>query len=228
MSNAVALFANKVIFVLSGYAGAGKNAICAELAQRTFGHRHVRLHTLISGATRPMRAGERQGVDYNFMPENEFLRRRAGGEFLESVRIEVKDSETGENRVRYYGLEKSELARIPPDKPGLTHLNIDGGLAIHEICPNAVLIIVKADEDDERGLKIIEDRMVGRGDPEDKIRERLIVARDESRRIPGLLRRRVYRHVIINRPDGLTAAVEHAALIVETELDRIQSAATTA
>jgi len=65
------------LVVISGPSGAGKTSVCRALKQRP------EIEFSVSATTRPMRAGERDGVDYHFLDRAEFERRVAAGEFLE-------------------------------------------------------------------------------------------------------------------------------------------------
>jgi len=65
------------LVVISGPSGAGKTSVCSALKQRPG------VEFSVSATTRPMRAGERAGVDYHFLARAEFEARAARGEFLE-------------------------------------------------------------------------------------------------------------------------------------------------
>jgi guanylate kinase len=69
--------ANGQLIVLSGPSGSGKTTLGDRL-ERDYGCEYV-----VTATTRPPRAGERPGVDYQFMTREEFERRLAAGEFLE-------------------------------------------------------------------------------------------------------------------------------------------------
>ncbi len=56
-----------ILFVVSAPSGAGKTSLCRELIDSV-----ADLEQSISFATRPMRAGEQDGVDYHFVPSNTF------------------------------------------------------------------------------------------------------------------------------------------------------------
>jgi guanylate kinase len=63
--------------VVSGPSGAGKTSVCRALKERPG------VEFSVSATTRPMRAGEREGVDYHFLTRTEFEVRVRRGEFLE-------------------------------------------------------------------------------------------------------------------------------------------------
>ena len=66
------------LLVLSSPSGGGKTTIARSLLQA-----RDDLGYSVSATTRPMRDGERDGVDYHFIERREFLRRVEAGEFLE-------------------------------------------------------------------------------------------------------------------------------------------------
>ena len=70
------------VIVISGPSGAGKTT----LVRQVFDH-FPQLVSSISATTRPPRPGEKHGIDYYFLSSEEFLRRRAAGDFLESCEV---------------------------------------------------------------------------------------------------------------------------------------------
>ena len=64
------------MIVLVGESGSGKTSIEKELVG-TFGYEKILMHT-----TRPIRAGEKEGVDYHFCGDDEFGCRGKEGEYL--------------------------------------------------------------------------------------------------------------------------------------------------
>ncbi|MEO0131392.1 MAG: hypothetical protein ABIK73_00400 [candidate division WOR-3 bacterium] len=82
------------LFVLVGPSGVGKTSLC-RLAVKTRGN----LSYAISATTRAPRPGERDGQDYYFLSLEEFLAKKARGEFIETTRIYNS----------YYGLLRHEL-----------------------------------------------------------------------------------------------------------------------
>jgi guanylate kinase len=65
------------LVVISGPSGAGKTSVCRALKQRP------EVEFSVSATTRAMRAGERDGVDYHFLTQEDFQRRVAENQFLE-------------------------------------------------------------------------------------------------------------------------------------------------
>ena len=81
--NAVPYFGRRgLIFVLSSPSGAGKTTISRELLRLD-----DNLVMSVSTTTRPKRAGETEGVDYNFVGDKTFERMTAGAEFLEHAHV---------------------------------------------------------------------------------------------------------------------------------------------
>ena len=71
-----------LIFVLSSPSGAGKTTISRELLRLD-----DNLVMSVSTTTRPKRAGETEGVDYNFVDEKTFTRLTKDGAFLEHAHV---------------------------------------------------------------------------------------------------------------------------------------------
>jgi len=71
-----------VLFVISAPSGTGKTTVARRLVAQI-----ERLEFSVSYTTRPMRAGEAQGVDYHFVDRSEFESMQKAGEFLESADV---------------------------------------------------------------------------------------------------------------------------------------------
>ncbi len=70
------------LYILSGPSGAGKTTIAHALLRRIAG-----LKFSVSCTTRPPRPGEREGVDYVFISEEQFAALVAAGKFLEHASV---------------------------------------------------------------------------------------------------------------------------------------------
>ncbi|HOX26025.1 MAG TPA: guanylate kinase [Candidatus Krumholzibacteria bacterium] len=105
-----------MILLISGPSGAGKSTVYHELLRRD-----PRLGFSVSTTTRPARAGEKDGVDYDFVDDAEFDRLVAAGAFLEWAR--VHDRRYGTRRDQVAALEAA--GRIP-----LLDIDVQGGVQV--------------------------------------------------------------------------------------------------
>jgi len=71
-----------ILFTVSAPSGAGKTSLLAELVKQL-----PDIRVSVSHTTRAMRPGERDGIDYHFVTEPEFLAMLDQAEFLEHARV---------------------------------------------------------------------------------------------------------------------------------------------
>jgi len=104
-----------ILFVVSAPSGAGKSTLCDALRQTpSFVYS-------VSCTTRPPRAGEIEGEDYQFVTEKEFLRRVEAREFLEHAQVHG----------HYYGTLKAPLiANLKKGVDVLIDIDTQGAAAI--------------------------------------------------------------------------------------------------
>lgn len=171
------------VVVISGPSGVGKTTILRRILTRL-----PQLIASISATTRPPRAGERDGIDYHFLSQPEFDRRRDGGDFLECCRVY--------GRQHWYGTLTSEVApRLAAGDWVVLEIDVEGTLSILERYPEAVTIFVEPSEPDD-----LEQRLVARGtETPEAMARRLEVAHRELKEAHR------YRHRVIN--DQVDAAV---------------------
>ena len=70
------------LIVLCGPAGVGKGTVLGRVREQ-----HPEIWLSVSATTRQPRPGEVDGVNYFFMPEQEFIDKEAAGEFLETADV---------------------------------------------------------------------------------------------------------------------------------------------
>ena len=116
------------VYILSAPSGTGKTTIGQRLlAELPF------LERVITATTRPPRPGERHGVDYYFLKEEEFLKRIREGFFLEWAKVYSY----------YYGSPKSEVERIlSKGKDALLIIDVQGAFQVKRRLPNAITIFL--------------------------------------------------------------------------------------
>jgi guanylate kinase len=104
-----------ILFVVSAPSGAGKSTLCDALRQTP------NFVYSVSCTTRPPRAGEIEGEDYQFVTEKEFLSRVEAGEFLEHAKVHD----------HYYGTLKAPLiANLKKGVDVLIDIDTQGATAI--------------------------------------------------------------------------------------------------
>ena len=88
---------SKQVVVIAGPTGSGETTITNEIVRRF----PMRVQRLVTATTRRPRADEKNGVDYYFITEEDFMRYKKEGGILESTYIL--------NRNTYYGTYASDL-----------------------------------------------------------------------------------------------------------------------
>ncbi len=177
------------LFVFSGPSGAGKGTLVKALLTR-----RPDIVLSVSATTRPARPGERNGVDYQFIPTRTFLEMRDRGEFLEWAEVYGN----------HYGTPRGPVETgMASGRDVLCEIDIQGAMAIKRALPQAVLVFIEPPSLDELFM-----RLRGRGteDPE-TLSRRLKAAYEEVKRKGS------YDHIVVN--DDLDAAVGELERIIE-------------
>jgi len=183
------------VLVLSSPSGGGKTSIAKNLLQA-----RDDLGYSVSATTRPIREGEREGVDYHFISRDEFLRRREAGEFLESATY-------GGN---LYGTLRSEIDRLfAKGRHAVLDIEIEGARQIRKSFPNSLHVFVLPPS-----AEVLVHRLAGRNtEPRDAMRARITRAADELSAVAE------YDYAIVN--DDLVLAVAQVAAILDAEARRV-------
>jgi guanylate kinase len=165
------------LVVISGPSGVGKSTVVRALMERLAD----RVHLSTSATTRPSRAGEQDGIEYHFLTDAEFARRREQGQFLECIEVF--------GRGHWYGTLWSEVR--PSLKAGkwvILEIDVEGAQRVLRQFPEAITLFIRPDS-----LKELERRLRNRGtETEEAIERRLAVARRE------LELKSQYDHILVN------------------------------
>jgi guanylate kinase len=181
------------LVVISGPSGAGKSTVVREVLARYPG----RLRLSVSATTRPPRPGEQDGVEYHFLDDTEFARRRAAGDFLECIEVF--------GRGHWYGTLWSEVRpSLAVGQWVILEIDVAGAQHVLGQFPEAVTIFIHPGD-----MAELERRLRSRGtEQEDAIQRRLDVARRELE-LAGR-----YEHQVVN--ETVPAAVAEICQILES------------
>lgn len=185
-----------IVFILSAPSGAGKTTIWRAALDRIPG-----IEFSVSLTTRKPRGNEAHGTDYHFVSEDEFIRRRDGGELAEWA--QVFDAS--------YGTLRSPLDEaVRCGRDILLDIDIQGAAQIRAKYSHdavAVFVLPPSFED-------LAQRLRKRGtESEDAIARRLARSREEARAYSG------YDYLIIN--DNVDDSVERFRGVVNAERSRV-------
>ena len=151
----------------------------------------------VSATTRSPRAGEKDGVSYYFLTEDEFTAKVEAGEFLEWANVHS----------HRYGTLISEVERnIQNGTSVLLEIDVQGGLAVREKYPDAILVFIEPPS-----LEELASRLFGRG-TEDKETIELRL----NNAVHEMELGRLYDKRIVN--DDLDTAVSELAQVIESHI----------
>ena len=156
MSGRVTPARSPLIIIVSGPGGVGKGTIVDALVKRD-----PSLLLSRSWTTRQRRPGEREDA-YVYVTRNEFEAHRDRGGFLEWT----------EFLGNYYG---SPVPDAASGRDIVLEIEVDGAQQVKAVHPEATLIFVLPPSRDEQRR-----RLIGRGDPDDKVQQRLRKAEEEE------------------------------------------------
>ena len=186
------------LFVVSGPSGVGKGTVIRATMQRDLGS--TPLIKCITATTRSPRPGEENGVHYHFFTHAEFEKHIGDGYFLEYASYN--------NNLYGTPMEGVDSARSV-GKDVLLEIEIQGGLAVRERAPDAILVFLAPPS-----WQVLEERLLNRATESQEVAERrLKIARQEMQAVSH------YDYCVVN--DKLEDAVDSLRAIVVAERHRI-------
>ena len=182
------------LFVITAPSGAGKTSLIDAVM-----HDDQTLKLSISYTTRAPRKGEKNGVDYHFVDDRQFLEMKARGEFLESAEV---------HGYRYGTSKKVITEALQNGEDLILEIDWQGARQVRGIYPQSIGIFILPPSVEE-----LERRMRSRGqDAEEVIRRRVEAARDE------LTHAGEFKYAIINK--HFDTAKQELAEIIRKERAR--------
>jgi guanylate kinase len=186
-----------LLFVVSAPSGTGKTTIVERLVQVTPDLALSRSYT-----SRAIRAGETDGIDYNFITRTRFEGMVAADAFLEWAGVFGN----------LYGTCAEDAEReLAAGRDLVLVIDVQGARQVRTRCPDTVGVFVLPPS-----FEILERRLRGRSkDSEEAMQRRLQTARAE---VAAFVE---YDYVVVN--DELEACVERLRAIVSAERARLRS-----
>ncbi|MBQ0833289.1 guanylate kinase [Marinobacter sp.] len=179
------------LFVISAPSGAGKTSLVAEIL-----HADQKLGVSVSHTTRPMREGEKDGINYHFVSRDEFEAMISRGDFLEHADVFGN----------YYGTSQvwvREMLAIGRDV--ILEIDWQGASQVRRLIPECVSVFIVPPS-----YEVLRDRLVGRGtDVSEVVERRLSEAREECRHVGE------FDYLVVN--DGFQEALADLLAIVRSQ-----------
>ena len=182
---------NHKIIILAAPSGAGKTTI----KSRLLANMPNKLSFSISAATRKIRVGEQDGVDYFFMSVEDFKNKIDHNQFVEWEMVYPG---------AYYGTTVAEIERIwDEQKIPILDIDVQGAMRVKELYgEKAISIFILPPS-----LDVLKDRLEKRGtDNEVQIKTRIEKAAEE------ITFSKKFDHIVLN--DDLNKASEQVKMLV--------------
>lgn len=179
------------IFIISGPAGSGKDAIIDGLAEL------LPINRVITTTTRAPRPGETDGHPYYFVSRGEFEARIADEKFIEHS-INENDE--------YYGVTHEELDRVAEGGSiGIWRIDWKGVVTAKKLFPNIIAIFISAP------VAVLEDRLRkrdGKEKGETYFQERMAYTKE------WLNHTDIYDYIVENEQGKLDEAIRQVSTII--------------
>ena len=176
--------------IISSPSGGGKTTV----VQHVLG-KNSQLSRVITATTRAPRKGEKQGRDYHFWTEKQFLSAVKKGQMLEWAQVHTN----------YYGIPKASVDGLM--KKGIYPvlvIDVQGAKTVSKKYPQAIKIFIVPPS-----LAVLKARIAARNDNTKDIALRLKTAKQEMKQLPH------YDYAVLN--DDLKTAVADTCSIIRAE-----------
>ena len=180
-----------LLFVLSSPSGAGKSTIARMILEADDG-----IGLSVSATTRPIRPGERDGVDYHFVSDAEFDELIAGGAFLEWAHVFGH---------RYGTLKREVVKQIENGRDVLLDIDWQGTQQLKQVDPDIVRVFILPPS-----MAELERRLRARGTDSDEV-----IASRMERAAAEISHWAEYDYVLVNEDKETCLGKVHAILEAE-------------
>ena len=185
--------ASPLLIVISGPSGVGKDSVIQRMKER-----ELPIHFVVTATTRPPRPNEQHGVDYFFISREEFAQMIEEDELLEYA-IVYGD---------YKGIPKQQVREaLASGKDVIMRIDVQGAATVRKICPEAVLIFLTTETEEELVHRLERRKTESRED----LKLRIATARQELKRMNE------FDYVVVNREHALEETVDTIVAIIAAE-----------
>ena len=187
-----------LLIIISGPSGVGKDATLARMKKAG-----LLFHYVVTATTRPKRPGEKDGVDYRFLSEDQFHQLAETKQFLEWAKVYGN----------YYGVPKEEIKEaLKRGQDVIVKVDVQGAATIKQILPDAVFIFLISPSTEELANRLKRRQ----SQPSAELSLRLNKAREEMESLS------LFDYVVVNYTDKLDLAVSQINAIVTAEKCRVK------
>jgi guanylate kinase len=187
-----------LLIVISGPSGVGKDVTLTRMKELGYP-----FHFVVTATDRPQRPGEVHGVDYYFVPSEEFAAMLERDELLEHAVV------YGQNK----GIPKPQVREaLATGKDVIMRLDVQGAATVRRIVPDALLIFLMAPSEEEL-IRRLKERKT---ESPEGLKRRIATAREEMKRLPE------FDYVVVNRDNKLNETVEQIMAIITAEKCRVK------
>lgn len=184
-----------MIVIISGPSGVGKDTIIRWLKQRDSTPER---HFVVTYKTRSPRNGEMEGIDYQFVSVDEFLRLMEEGRLLEASEVHGHWSGTPRDQV---------VEALTSGRDAILKIDVQGAEKVKALVPDALRIFVAPPSEAEREQRISE-----RGT---ETAEELARRRKDAE--IEMQRRSEYDHVLVNETGQANKTAQRIHRIIKQE-----------
>ena len=187
-----------LLIIISGPSGVGKDATLDKMKKAG-----LSFHYVVTATTRPKRPGEKDGVDYHFLSEDEFRQRTRKNLFLEWAKVYGN----------YYGVPKREIKEaLKQGQDTIVKVDVQGAATIKNILPDALLIFLMPPSNRELANRLKKRHSVLSAE----LDLRLSKAQEEIGSLP------LFDYVVVTHKDRLDLTVSQINAIVTAEKCRLK------
>ena len=189
---------NRLLIVLSGPSGVGKDALLRRMKEQKYP-----FHYVVTVTSRPRREGEKDGVDYRFVSQREFQQMIDNGELLEWANVYGN----------YYGVPRKEISQaLSKGKDVIVKVDVQGAATIKRILPQAVFIFLRPPSMEELERRLRQRHSESARD----LALRLRKAEEEMKSLP------LFDHVLTSYQGKLDEAISQIQSIVAAEKRQVK------